>query len=82
MVRSQAGTTNVTVRKGLVDLIEEEIVRPGYLGYTSNAEVVHDGGRLMVFLVVALKLARNEAVQSDRLFQLVTALAKKGGGVM
>ena len=81
MVRSKQGATNVTVREGLIDIIEEEIVSPGYLGYTSHAEVIHDAGRLLVLLVTFLKLTRGESINNDQVAMLIAALRKVGAGL-
>ena len=82
MPRKHTGATNVTVRKGLIDIIEEEIVKPRYLGYTSNAEVIHDGGRLLVVLVLIIKLLTNEPIKSAQLAKLIATLRKKGEEMM
>ena len=79
MARRKQGATNVTVRGGLIDIIEEEIVSSGYLGYTSNAEVIHDAGRLLILLVAFLKLARGESIENDQVAMLIAALRKVGG---
>jgi len=78
MVRKKEGATNVTVRKGLIEIIEEEIVKPGYLGYTSNSEAIHDAGRLLILLVALLKLATGKSIRNEDVARLVAALRKKG----
>lgn len=81
MVRRQRiGSTNVTIRKGLVEAIEEELVKPGYLGYASNAEVMHDAGRLLLLLVALVKRERGESVHSVELARLLGGLRKTREG--
>ena len=82
MVRKHAGSTNVTVRKGLVDIIEEEIVMPGFMGYTSNAEVIHDGGRLMIVIALAIKLLEGDPIKNEKLATLLSILRKKAEELM
>ena len=81
MVRRDKGAMNVTVRKGLIEIIEEEIVSTGYL-YTSHAEVIHDAGRLLIFLVLLHKILTGESIKSDKLASFIATLRKKGEGMV
>ncbi len=80
--RIKQSDMNVTVRKGLINIIEHEIVSTGYLGYTSHAEVIHDGGRLVVLLVALMKLANGESIRDDQVAKLIAALRKVGDEVL
>jgi len=69
---------NVSVRRGIIEILEEEILKDNYLGYTSHAECVHDATRLLILLVFLHKISTGKSIESDQLAQLIGSLVKNG----
>ena len=70
---------NVSVRKGIIEVLEDEVLKNNYLGYTSHAECIHDGARLLILIVFLHKISSGKSVESDALAQLMGALVKVTG---
>ena len=62
-------------------MVEEEIVRTGFLGYTSQADVFQDGARLMLAITAFMKFHTGEPISTVQLANLISRIRKHWEGL-